>query len=263
MIKKINLLISALFIGVTAFSVNRNETNYNESDAINLNDNLNNNDYSLYGTQSLLDPVDYINSRYDASSVYMTEGYYLSGWVYTDQTQLNKTYNDNHNSQITGTCGVVACTSASYYIAKKYNYSNIPSDLDTIFEKYIGYYNITGSEGTSSSSYKNAIPWLFDTYGYTIKANRSTVFNKYTKMKEKARAKVPTIISTSNTTLYPSHAMVVIGYKTYKITYKNKNKDKTTTETYYAVDEGWGRDKPAYLLEGNMPGIWEITTIDI
>lgn len=82
-------------------------------------------------------------------------------------------------------------------------------------------------------------------------------------MKEKAKAKVPTIISTSNTTLYGTHRMVVIGYKSYSISYKENNKTITTTETYYAVLEGWGRGKPAYLLEGNMPGSWEITTLDI
>ncbi len=261
--KKIILFLNALLISVIAFSFNNDVTNYNEFDEVSLNDNLYVNDNSLYGTNSLLDPIEYINSRYNTTYVYMTEGSYLSGWTYTNQNDLNITYNNKYNSSINGTCGVVACTSSSYYIAKTYYYDNIPLDMDIIFAKYVSYYNIQGSEGTSSSSYKNSIPWLFNSYGYNIKANRSTALNKYTKMKEKVASKVPTIISTSNTTLYGSHSMVVIGYKTYSISYIENNKSKTTTETYYAVDEGWGRGKAAYLLEGNMPGSWEITTLDI
>lgn len=79
---------------------------------------------------------------------------------------------------INSTCGVVACTSSSYYIAKTYNYDTIPINN---------------------------------------KANRSHALNKYTKMKEKAKAKVSTIISASNTTLYGLHSMLVIGNKTYNI----------------------------------------------
>ena len=117
---------------------------------------------------------------------------------------------------IFSTCGVVACTSSSYYIAKTYNYDNMPINN---------------------------------------KSNRSTVLNKYTKMKEKVASKVPTIISTSKTTLYGSHSMVVIGYKTYSISYIENNKSKTTTETYYAVDDNGDAEKLHIYLKEICQGL--------
>lgn len=215
---------------------------------------------SLYTAgNSLYDPEAYINSRYDVVSISVTT-VEIPSWSYSSQSSLNNVYNSTYGASINGTCGVVACTSIAYYYSTVKGYSNIPSDKDTIFARYINdYYKITGTEGTSSSSYKKAIPWLFSEYGYSISASRVTALYKYTKLKNHANDGIPSTISTSGTDLYGSHAMVVIGYKTYTITY---DENKTTTEIYYMVDEGWGRNKAAYLMEGNMPGSWEITVLD-
>lgn len=219
-------------------------------------------DGSLYSSgNSLYDPVTYIESRYDVVSVTESVSYMLDNWSYSSQTLLNRIYNSNYNASVNGTCGVVACTSVVYYYATQKDYSNIPANKNTLFAKLIDYYGITGSEGTYSNTYKNAIPWLFSEYGYTISASRATAINKYTKMRTKAQAGILTVLATSGTERYKSHAMVVIGYKTYAITYTSGSKTKTTTETYYAVDEGWDTGKATYLMEGNMPGTWEITTI--
>lgn len=95
-----------------------------------------------------------------------------------------------------------------------------------------------------------------------MSASRATLVNKYTKMKAKAEDGIPTEFSTSGTERYGSHAMVVVGYRTYTITYMDGSEEKTETETYYALDEGWGQNKPAYAMQGNMPGNWEITTLE-
>ncbi len=261
MIKKIILFICGTFL-CSSFFVTKNNQMYNsEEENIDYTSQYSN---SIYNDgNSLYDPQAYIKSRYNTTYVYMSEAYYLSGWEYTSQALLNHVYNSKNSTEINGTCGVVACTSSTYYLAKTKGFSNIPLNMNTIFENYVSHYNIKGTEGTSSSSYKNAIPKIFSNYGYSISATRSTSLYKYTKMKEKVKEKMPTIFSTFGTSLYESHSMVVIGYKTYNITYIENNKTKHTTETYYALDEGWGLDKAAYVLEGNMPGTWEITTINI
>lgn len=216
-------------------------------------------DKSLYSSgNSLYDPEAYIRSRYNVKSL-SVQTVEIPSWSFSSQSSLNYSYNRTYGTNINGTCGVVVCTSVAYYYSTVKGYSNIPNDKDIIFAKLIrDYYHITGNEGTSSSSYKNAIPWIFNQYGYNMKASRVTHLWKYTKMREQAEAGVPTTFSTSGTDLYGSHAMVVIGYKKYTIVYDN---NKTKTETYYMLDEGWGRNKAAYVMEDNMPGDWEITLI--
>lgn len=227
---------------------------YNES--FDVNASLYTEGYSLY------DPEEYIESRYDCVSIEESVSYMLDDWSYSSQNQLNAYYNAQNDASVSGTCGVVACTSIVYYYATVKGYTDIPADKNTLFAKLIDYYGITDGEGTSSSSYKKAIPWLFSEYGYSMSASRATLVNKYTKMKAKAEDGIPTEFSTSGTERYGSHAMVVVGYRTYTITYMDGSEEKTETETYYALDEGWGQNKPAYAMQGNMPGSWEITTLE-
>ncbi len=215
---------------------------------------------SLYGSgNSLYNPETYIRSRYNVSSL-TSENHEIPSWSYMSQSALNQVYNDRNNAHVNGTCGVVACTGVAFYYSTVKGYTNIPSDKDTLFGRLISEcYHITGDEGTYSSSYKIVVPWLFEQYGYSIRASRATVMWKYTKMREQVDAHIPTIFCTSGTELYGSHAMVVVGYKKYTFTYDG---NKTKTETYYMLDEGWGRNRAAYVLEGDMPGSWEITIFE-
>lgn len=217
-------------------------------------------DRGLYDTaNSLYDPETYIRSRYSVNSL-SVQTVQIPSWSFSNQAELNYIYNRAYGASINGTCGVVACTSIAYYYSTVKGYSNIPSDKNTIFARFVNdYYHITGTEGTYANTYKSSIPWLFNEYGYTIKASRVTLLYKFTKMREQAEAGIPTTFSTSGTALYGSHAMVVIGYKKYTINYGN---NKTKTETYYMLDEGWGGTQAAYVLEDDMPGTWEITVLE-
>lgn len=242
------------------FISNSVEPNENDANYLNLDGNdIGNNGNSIYDSLAFMRKI---HSDKKNLSISIVKSKVLSVTQFS-QSALNRTYNLNHNANINGTCGCVALSTLTYYFSHNLaNYPNLPKNINDIFEEYVQMYGLVGSEGTYSSTYKTKLKEYFQRYGYDMKTERTTALYKFTKMRDHADGNRPTIISVSGSQPYGNHAMVVVGYITYKVTYKNwlgltSNKE----ETMFVIDEGWGRGRYAYLHEDYMPKDWEITNI--
>lgn len=214
--------------------------------------------------QSIYDPMQFMKNKYAGKknlSIIETYSKKLNVNMFS-QSSLNYNYNTKYNANINGTCGIVALSTLTYYFSQNLlGYDNLPDNINDIFAEYVHMYGITGSEGTYADTFKNTLKEYFGRYGYNMNTERTTVFYKFTKMRDHVDGNRPTVISVWGSEPYGSHAMLVVGYKKYQITYKSGLINKKVEETMFMIDEGWGRGRVAYLNEKSMPKEWEITNI--
>lgn len=217
--------------------------------------------------ESIYDPVVYLNKihsgKKNLSITHLSFESKVLNMTRFSQTALNNAYNNEHSTSIGGSCGNVSMSTLTYYFNWRLaNYPNLPDNINDIFEEYVIMTGGTGSGG-SAASYQTTLEIFFSRYGYNMDGIRYTNGSTIkTKMIQEIDGNRVSIISVWDSPPYSAHAMVVMGYQKYRISYKNwLGITINKTETMYCIDEGWGRSSYAYIHEEYMPATYELTII--
>lgn len=168
--------------------------------------------------------------------------YLLSTYNYK-QKDLNIYYKKEYGTVISGSCSMVASTSAvEYYTRKNYAKTLNSSKYKNIFSAMVLIGFGTGAYGGKSTQYSKlyqVIKIYYNSYGKTGYGKYVTtkVGDEITAYNKKQRPVVGHFQAPNK----EAHAMLIAGYYDVTVIYKKTkdSKPETMTVRYYAVNNGW------------------------
>ena len=223
-------------------------------------------DYSIYGVREYFNDT-YSNDekKYLYSSENTNSKKIIANVKNFNQIELNRSYYRNTNTNISGSCTIVACLGLLNYFGNEKGEFAIN---DTYSKAFIKIFNAcleagytSTNNGTDMSDEDNCVDIAFNTYGSSREGNINWWY-LYDNICDAVDCNSPIIFDLTD------HSTVAIGvtefYVTYEETYTTgmwwwkKEEKRTVTDIieFVIVNDGWGTNNGSLVPVSMITNIW-------